>query len=85
MLSRGTLNERRGVEKMAKTFIINIEGLNDDSDSKKIENYFAENLKGIEDLKFDFSYQLVTVRYNEGIGTPKNILDAFERLGYPVR
>ena len=70
---------------MAKTFMLNIERLNDESDVKKIENYFKENLKGIEDLKFELSYQLVSVRYNESIGTPKNILDAFEYLGYPVR
>jgi len=70
---------------MAKTFIINIDNLVDDSDIKKIETYFKEHLKGIEKLKFELPYKLVTVRYNESIGSPKNILDAFEHLGYPVR
>jgi len=79
------MGKMKGWGKMAKTFIINIDRFNDDSDIKKIETYFNENLKGIEDLKFDLAYKLVTVRYNESIGTPKNILDAFEYLGYPVR
>ena len=70
---------------MAKTFIINIDNLVDDSDIKIIETYFNKHLNGVENLKFEISYKLVTVRYNESVGSPKNILDAFEHLGYPVR
>jgi len=70
---------------MAKTFVLNIANLNNDADIKKIQDYFEHNLKGIEDLKFELSFKLVTIRYNESVGSPKNILDALDYLEYTVR
>ena len=70
---------------MAKTFVLNIANLKNEDDVKKIQDYFDHNLKGIEDLKFELSFKLVSIRYNESVGSPKNILDAFDSLGFTVR
>lgn len=70
---------------MAKTFILSIENLKQDSDIKVIKDYFDLNLKGIEDVQLSLSMGIATVRYNEGVGSPKLILDAFNKIGYPVR
>ena len=70
---------------MAKTFMLNVENLSSNEDVKKIKDYFEKNLEGVEKLDINLSLKLVSVRYNEGIGSPKYILDAFNRLGYTVR
>ena len=70
---------------MVKTFMINVENLKTDEDVKKIESYFETNLDGVEKLDINLSLKLVSVRYNDSIGSQKYILDAFNRLGYTVR
>lgn len=70
---------------MVKTFMLNVENLKTDEDVKKIEHYFETNLDGVEKLDINLSLKLVSVRYNDSIGSPKYILDAFNRLGYTVR
>ena len=52
---------------------------------KKIRDYFETNLDGVEKLDINLSLKLISVHYNEGIGSPKYILDAFNHLGYTVR
>ncbi len=70
---------------MVKTFMINVENLATNEDTKRIEDYFKTNLEGVENLDINLSLKLVSVRYNDSIGSPKYILDAFDRLGYKVR
>ena len=82
---------------MAKTFMLNVDNLSSNEDEKKIRDYFETNLDGVEKLEslssscisFIFSIKsslkLISVHYNEGIGSPKYILDAFNHLGYTVR
>lgn len=70
---------------MVKTFMINVENLATNEDAKRIEDYFKTNLEGVENLDINLSLKLVSVRYNDSIGSPKYILDAFDRLGYKVR
>lgn len=70
---------------MAKTFMLNVENLSSNEDVEKIKSYFDTNLEGVEKLDINLSLKLVSVHYNEGIGSPKYILDAFNHLGYTVR
>lgn len=70
---------------MAKTFMLNVENLSSNEDIEKIKSYFETNLEGVEKLDINLSLKLVSVHYNEGIGSPKYILDAFNYLGYTVR
>lgn len=70
---------------MAKTFMLNVENLSSNADIEKIKSYFETNLEGVEKLDINLSLKLVSVHYNEGIGSPKYILDAFNHLGYTVR
>ena len=70
---------------MAKTFMLNVENLSSNEDIEKIKSYFERNLEGVEKLDINLSLKLVSVHYNEGIGSPKYILDAFNHLGYTVR
>lgn len=70
---------------MSKTFILNIQNLSSDADAAKITEYLQANLEGIEALDINMSMSLVTVKYNETIGSPKYILDALDRIGYTVR
>ena len=70
---------------MAKTFMLNVENLSTNEDIEKIKSYFETNLEGVEKLDINLSLKLVSVHYNEGIGSPKYILDAFNHLGYTVR
>ena len=65
--------------------MLNVENLSTNEDVEKINAYFETNLEGVEKLDINLSLKLVSVRYNEGIGSPKYILDAFNRLGYTVR
>ena len=70
---------------MGKSFMLNIENLNSEADVVKINEYFTTNLKGVEKIDTNLSLRLVTIHYNETIGSPKYILDAFSHLGYSVR
>lgn len=70
---------------MSKTFVLSIENLQDDADIKRIENHFKNNLPGIEHLDINLSLKIVSVRYNDSIGSPNSILGAFNYLGYSVR
>ncbi len=70
---------------MAKTFMLNVDNLSSNEDEKKIRDYFETNLDGVEKLDINLSLKLISVHYNEGIGSPKYILDAFNHLGYTVR
>ena len=70
---------------MAKTFMLNVDNLSSNKDEKKIRDYFETNLDGVEKLDINLSLKLISVHYNEGIGSPKYILDAFNHLGYTVR
>jgi len=70
---------------MSKTFILNIRNLNGETDAENIRDYFRNNLEGIESLDINLNLSLVSVKYTESIGSPKYILDALDRLGYPVR
>ena len=69
---------------MAKTFMLNVDNLSSNEDEKKIRDYFETNLDGVEKLDINLSLKLISVHYNEGIGSPKYILDAFNHLGYTV-
>ena len=70
---------------MAKTFMLNVDNLSSNEDEKKIRDYFETNLDGVEKLDINLSLKLISVHYNEGIVSPKYILDAFNHLGYTVR
>ena len=70
---------------MAKTFMLNVDNLSSKENEKKIRDYFETNLDGVEKLDINLSLKLISVHYNEGIGSPKYILDAFNHLGYTVR
>jgi len=69
---------------LAKTFVLNIENLKTDEDVVKIENYFLSR-PGVEKIEIEMSLSLVSIRYNEAVGSPHTLLEAFNRLGYPVR
>ena len=56
---------------MAKTFMLNVENLSSNEDIEKIKSYFETNLEGVEKLDINLSLKLVSVHYNEGIGSPK--------------
>lgn len=70
---------------MVKTFMLNLENLNTTEDAQRIKDYFNTNLEGVEKLDINLSLKVVSVRYNDSIGSPRYILDAFSRLGYTVR
>jgi copper chaperone CopZ len=69
---------------LTKTFVINIDNLKTAEDATKIEDYFM-SLPGVEKVKIEMSLNIVSLSYNEGIGSPNKLLLAFEKLGYPVR
>ncbi|HAX72059.1 MAG TPA: copper chaperone [Firmicutes bacterium] len=70
---------------MAKTFMLSISNLKDHHDVKIIEDYFYNNLKGVEKVDVNLTLNLVSVTYNDSIGSSNYILDALNRLGYSVR
>lgn len=65
--------------------MINVENLATNEDARKLKIILKSNLEGVEKLDINLSLKLVSVRYNDSIGSPKYILDAFDRLGYKVR
>lgn len=69
---------------LIKTFILNIENLNTAEDVTKIEDYFM-SFSGVEKIEIEMSLSIVSLYYNESIGSPHKLLEAFGKLGYPVR
>ena len=69
---------------LSKTFILNIRNLDTVEDAVKIENHFM-NLPGVEKVDIEMALNIVSLRYNESVGSPHQLLEAFEQLGYPVR
>ena len=69
---------------MTKTFVLNIENLNTIEDATKIEHYFM-NRPGVEKVEIEIDLNIVSLRYNDTVGSPHQLLEAFDRLGYPVR
>ena len=68
---------------MSKTFILNIDNLKTNDDIKRIQQHF-DTIVGIENLDIDTNLSIVSIRYNENVGSPNSILESFETLGYPV-
>ena len=69
---------------MSKTFILNIDNLKSNDDIKRIKQHFS-TVVGIEKVDIDTELNIVSIRYNENVGSPNAILESFETLGYPVR
>lgn len=69
---------------LSKTFMLNIRNLDTAEDAAKIEEYFM-NRSGIEKVDIEMDLNIVSLRYNENFGSPQQLLDALEYLGYPVR
>lgn len=69
---------------MTKTFVLNIENLNSADDAAKIEDHFMSR-PGVEKVDVEINLNIVSLSYNEAVGSPNKLLEAFGKLGYPVR
>jgi len=69
---------------LTKTFVLNIKNLNTAEDATKIKDHFMSR-PGVEKVDIEMSLSIVSLRYNESVGSPHKLLEAFDRLGYPVR
>ena len=69
---------------MTKTFVLNIENLNSDEDAIKIKDHFMSR-PGVEKVEIEMDLNIVSLSYNESVGSPNKLLEAFGKLGYPVR
>ena len=69
---------------MTKTFVLNIENLNSAEDVAKIEDHFMSR-PGVEKVEIEMDLKIVSLSYNESVGSPNKLLEAFNHLGYPVR
>lgn len=69
---------------MTKTFILNIENLHSAEDVTKIRDHFM-NRPGIEKVDIEMGLKLVSLRYNDQVGSPSKLLEALDYLGYSVR
>lgn len=69
---------------MTKTFVLNIENLNSAEDAAKIKNHFLSR-PGVEKIDIEMTLKIVSLHYNEAVGSPHQLLEAFNHLGYPVR
>ena len=69
---------------MTKTFVLNVKNLNAAEDAAKIEDYFMSR-PGVEKVDIEMNLSIVTLHYNEAVGSPNKLLEAFDHLGYPVR
>jgi len=67
-----------------KTYVLNIGNLNTTEDADKIKEYLA-NQPGVEKVDIEMSLSIVSINYNETVGSLNEIHKAFDRLGYPVR
>jgi len=64
--------------------VLNIRNLETAADAVKIEDYFMSK-PGVEQVDIEIDLNIVSLRYNEAVGSPHQLLEAFERLGYPGR
>lgn len=69
---------------LTKSFVLNVENLNTDADAAKIKEYF-KNVAGVVKVDIEMSLKLVSLHYNEEVGSAYKLLTAFDTLGYPVR
>jgi len=69
---------------VTKTFVLNIENLNSAEDVAKIEDHFMSR-PGVEKVEIEMDLKIVSLSYNESVGSPNKLLEAFNHLGYPVR
>jgi len=69
---------------VTKTFVLSVENLNSSEDATKIEDYFLSR-PGVEKVTVEMDLKIVSLSYNESVGSPKKLLEAFGTLGYPVR
>ena len=68
-----------------KTYVLNIENLNTDEDSAKIEEFLMSQ-SGVERVDIEMSLSIVSIHYNQAsVGSLNQILEGFTKLGYPVR
>jgi len=69
---------------LAKTFVLNLENLETTADAQKIENHFLKR-PGVEKVAVELGLKIVSLHYNEDVGSPHKLLEAFTKLGYPVK
>ena len=69
---------------LTKSFVLNVTNMDTDADATKIRDHFM-NIHGVEKVDIEMSLKLVSLYYNEEVGSPHKLLMAFETLGYPVR
>ena len=69
---------------MTKTFILNLENLDTVEDAEVIESHFLKR-PGVEKVAVELSLKLVSLYYNEKVGSTHKLLEAFGTLGYNVR
>jgi len=64
--------------------MLNIANLNTTNDEMKIRNHFMD-IRGVEKVDIVLELKIVTLHYNEEIGSPHKLLTAFSDIGYEVR
>jgi len=69
---------------LAKTFVLNLENLETPADVKRIESHFLDR-PGVEKVDIELGLKIVSLHYNEDVGSPHKLLEAFTNLGYPVK
>ena len=69
---------------MTKSFVLNVKNLTTADDVAKIQNHFA-TIHGVEKVDIELELKLVSIHYNEDIGSPSKLLTTLDGLGYPVR
>ena len=69
---------------LTKSFVLNVANLNTDADATKIRDHFL-NMTGVEKVNIEMTLKLVSLYYNEEVGSPHKLLTALDDLGYPAR
>lgn len=69
---------------MTKTFVLNVRNLKTEEDAAKIEQHFM-TLPGMEKIEIEMNLSIVSLYYNDAVGSPQKLLEAFDIIGYPVR
>ena len=69
---------------LVKTYVLNLENLNTAEDAAKIESYWMDQ-PGVEKIDIEMSLSMVSIYYNESIGSLNKVLESFKKLGYPAR
>ena len=69
---------------LSKSYVLNIENLKTAEDAAKIEAYLLDQ-PGVEKVDIEMSLSIVSIYYNESVGSVNKLLESFSRLGYPVR